>query len=150
MEDTFSSELEVLINKYSMENGSDTPDFILKEYVLRCLENFDLTLRQREQWFGRPIHGNANSTYALSQLNDRHYTEPATKLTQQELDTIVGWLNTWNEIRDTPITIRFEEEFGRHLRRPIGYVDPEKVIKVAPVIIREDRSEPERTKDELS
>jgi len=53
--ETFRSELEQLINKYSLENGSDTPDFILTEYLQRCLENFDITVQQREQWYDRSI-----------------------------------------------------------------------------------------------
>lgn len=32
----FKSELEKLINRYSQENKSNTPDFILCEYILNC------------------------------------------------------------------------------------------------------------------
>lgn len=28
------------INKHSLENGSDTPDFILAEYLMNCLESY--------------------------------------------------------------------------------------------------------------
>lgn len=50
---SFSRELEQLINKYSRENGSDTPDFILAEYLMGCLLAFDQALDSRERWYGR-------------------------------------------------------------------------------------------------
>jgi hypothetical protein len=50
---TFERELGSLINKYSKENGSNTPDFLLAEYLVRCLENWNLTVNLREDWYGR-------------------------------------------------------------------------------------------------
>ena len=44
----FRKELEQLINKYSLENKSDTPDFILAAYLVRCLEAYDLAVKARE------------------------------------------------------------------------------------------------------
>jgi len=49
----FRSELTSLINRYSKENGSDTPDWILAEYMSATLELFDSTVRAREKWHGR-------------------------------------------------------------------------------------------------
>jgi hypothetical protein len=49
----FRIELETLINCQSMENGSDTPDFILADYLADCLESFDKALQAREKWYGR-------------------------------------------------------------------------------------------------
>ena len=53
MEDKFIKELETLINKYSMENDSNTPDFILAEYLSNCLRTFNSAIRIREKWYGR-------------------------------------------------------------------------------------------------
>jgi hypothetical protein len=36
-EEKFRDELEELINRHSMENGSNTPDFVLAEYLVKCL-----------------------------------------------------------------------------------------------------------------
>lgn len=47
--ETFEGKLARAINCHSRENGSNTPDFILAEYLKRCLDNFDLTVRAREQ-----------------------------------------------------------------------------------------------------
>jgi len=49
----FAKGLEQLINQYSMENGSDTPDFILAGFLVNCLRQFDSAVREREHWHGR-------------------------------------------------------------------------------------------------
>ena len=46
-------DIEQAINKYSIENGSDTPDFILAEYLIDCLRAFDKATVRREEWYGR-------------------------------------------------------------------------------------------------
>ncbi len=51
---TFDEALEQLINKYSQENGSNTPDFILSKFLYECLEAFNHAVKQREQWYGVP------------------------------------------------------------------------------------------------
>jgi len=49
--------IEKLLNAHSAENGSDTPDFILAEYLVDCLEAFDKAVLAREKWYGRELHG---------------------------------------------------------------------------------------------
>lgn len=46
-------DIEQAINKHSIENGSDTPDFILAEYLTDCLRSFDKATVRREEWYGR-------------------------------------------------------------------------------------------------
>lgn len=46
---TFRKEIESLINRHSMENGSDTPDFILADYLVACLTAFDAAVKRREE-----------------------------------------------------------------------------------------------------
>ena len=48
---TFEKELTCLINKYSKENDSNTPDFILAEYILGCLSNFNVIVNKRDKWY---------------------------------------------------------------------------------------------------
>ena len=50
---TFAQDLERLINKHSQENASNTPDFILAEHLIGCLETFAKTTAARERWYGR-------------------------------------------------------------------------------------------------
>ena len=45
-------ELTTLLNGYSEENESNTPDFILAKYMLMCLENFNVATRERDRWYG--------------------------------------------------------------------------------------------------
>lgn len=49
----FVLELEKLINRHSLENGSNTPDFILAAYLKMCLLSFDSFINLRESWYGR-------------------------------------------------------------------------------------------------
>ena len=51
--DSFRQELTELINRHSVENSSDTPDFILAAYLARSLAVFDLAMYEREGWYGR-------------------------------------------------------------------------------------------------
>jgi len=48
--DEFEKELESLINRHSMENGSDTPDWILAQYLRACLMVFNNAVNKRESY----------------------------------------------------------------------------------------------------
>jgi len=49
---TFHQEIAALINRHSKENGSDTPDFILAQFLNDGLEAFDRAVVNREKWYG--------------------------------------------------------------------------------------------------
>jgi len=53
---TFREELEQLLNKYSKENGSDTPDFVLAELIISLLEAFDQAVVTRDTWYNIVIN----------------------------------------------------------------------------------------------
>ncbi len=44
--------LENLINEFSRESDSNTPDFILAEFMMNCLDSFELASNRREVWYG--------------------------------------------------------------------------------------------------
>ena len=46
----FQNELAVLINKHSLENRTDTPDFILARYVVEALEALEHQHRAKKYW----------------------------------------------------------------------------------------------------
>jgi hypothetical protein len=48
----FRQELETLINCNNQEAGSDTPDFILADYLTDCLAAFDKAVTHRTYWYG--------------------------------------------------------------------------------------------------
>jgi hypothetical protein len=50
---TFEKELEGLINAHSKENESNTPDYILAQYICSCLAAFNVAVQHRENWYGR-------------------------------------------------------------------------------------------------
>lgn len=49
----FHVKLESLLNSESMENGSNTPDFMLAEYLIDCLQAFDKAVRTRDDWYNK-------------------------------------------------------------------------------------------------
>jgi hypothetical protein len=50
VQDTFEKELRNLINRHSRENVSNTPDWCLAEYLMACLEAFDVATNKRTGW----------------------------------------------------------------------------------------------------
>lgn len=50
---SFTEELTQVINRYSEENNSNTPDFILAEYMRNALDSFNIAVQAREKWYGR-------------------------------------------------------------------------------------------------
>ncbi len=49
---TFEQAIAAVINSYSKENESDTPDYILAQYVSNCLEAYKKAIMLRDSWFG--------------------------------------------------------------------------------------------------
>ena len=47
----FKSELRSLINIHSIENGSDTPDYLLAEYLIACLKVYEGVVTKRDMWY---------------------------------------------------------------------------------------------------
>ena len=52
MKTELEKKLENLINSESRENDSNTPDFILSEFMMKCLDAFEIASNKREVWFG--------------------------------------------------------------------------------------------------
>lgn len=50
---TFRRQLGALLNTHSKENGSDTPDWILADYLVDCLNVLDKAVSAREKWYAR-------------------------------------------------------------------------------------------------
>lgn len=48
----FRDEIRTVLNRYSMENGSNTPDFVLAKFLKNCLHTFDLAVKERDNWYG--------------------------------------------------------------------------------------------------
>lgn len=52
---TFEKELENLLNRYSKEIASNTPDFILAAYISDSLDAFNAATKERDRWYGRTV-----------------------------------------------------------------------------------------------
>ena len=50
---TFEKALTDLLNFYEEENNSNTPDFILAQYLLACLGAWNTGVQQRASWHGK-------------------------------------------------------------------------------------------------
>ena len=50
--DEFRNDLQKLINHHSKENGSNTPDLFLADYLVACLAAFDAATKARDVWYG--------------------------------------------------------------------------------------------------
>lgn len=44
-------DLAKVINKYSLEQESQTPDYILAEYMLKSLSDLNRLMRDRDYWY---------------------------------------------------------------------------------------------------
>lgn len=49
----FETELRYLLNRYSKENDSNTPDFILAKYVQDCLSSLQTAVNRRDEFYGK-------------------------------------------------------------------------------------------------
>jgi hypothetical protein len=50
-----SLQLASALNRCSAENGSNTPDFILADFLGACLAAFDAAVKRRAEWYGQTL-----------------------------------------------------------------------------------------------
>jgi len=112
MKTKFEKELENLINKYSKENDSDTPDFILARYLNNCLKNFNAVVQERELWYGR---GKKLSDINYIEPNDLNYKIPF------EFDNELIGQN--NEDKEGQKNIFIGHEIGENISEEISLND---------------------------
>ena len=48
---TLKKEIEEILNSKCAENESNTPDFILAEYLINCLNAFDKATNKRDKYY---------------------------------------------------------------------------------------------------
>lgn len=65
---SLQKELEELLNSHCQENVSNTPDFILAEYLLLCLQAFQAASIRRDQWYNVTL-----SPGRFSHVHDPHH-----------------------------------------------------------------------------
>lgn len=50
---TLAGDIAAAINRHSAERGSNTPDFLLAEFLTSVLAAWDVAVTARETWYGR-------------------------------------------------------------------------------------------------
>lgn len=48
----FTKELSALLNRACLENDSNTPDYILAEYLMDVLDAYARVTTKRDEWWG--------------------------------------------------------------------------------------------------
>jgi len=90
----FKKELEELINKHSKENGSDTPDFILAEFLSSVLDAFDTAVTRRTKWYGTDFdQERMEKLTAVADILSRIYYHGDFEIETPNERTIAGLLN---------------------------------------------------------
>ena len=86
--DTFIGELTELVKKHSLRDGSDTPDHIIADYLVTCLDMFNEFIIKREEHYGRYLPPNGEK---LPIVNDEPGSvgELILKLTKHKPDAKV-------------------------------------------------------------
>lgn len=74
---TFRQELESLINAHSVENVSNTPDFILASFLNSCLDSFNGCVMRRDDWYGVTLTP-GDSHFAADHYTRTPLTQPKT------------------------------------------------------------------------
>ncbi len=78
-EHDFRKVLGDLLNSHSMEEGSNTPDFILARFLTGCLKSFDEAVSGRDVWY----HGHVMEPAQLpAETESFRITEPETVITR--------------------------------------------------------------------
>lgn len=89
-----AKEICAAINRCSRENASNTPDFILAEYLMSCLEAFESASMRREDWYGRHLSTGVNTLLGIKD-DQAHLSKMLLKCSSCGKDTIVdlsGWV----------------------------------------------------------
>ncbi len=60
----FERELSELLNRYSKEHDSDTPDYLLSEYLVKTLDALNVAIKARQAWF----HGHLDADALADEL----------------------------------------------------------------------------------
>lgn len=52
MVEELKRDLASVLNRHNIDNQLNTPDFILADYIVRCLESFEEANKERNRWNG--------------------------------------------------------------------------------------------------
>ena len=71
----FKKELTDLINKFSLDSKCNTPDYILCDYIVNCIENYYNTIQKKDEY------SKIKETQLQDKENDNLFGVPLQKIT---------------------------------------------------------------------
>lgn len=96
----FKSQLRSLLNRHSREGRSDTPDFLLAEYMLGALKLYEESVNAREVWYGRKTVPAPDVVQGRSEDNQKDEEEPDPIRVKLDDATIRQLAEALNPVRD--------------------------------------------------
>ena len=81
----FHEDLRTAINANSMENGSNTPDWVLRDFLCDCLDAWNTATNARRDWYGPKLTDDERQAIEeviayLQPANQKHENQVATTL----------------------------------------------------------------------
>ena len=61
VERSLQEQIGMLLNEYSRENESHTPDFILAQFLMDCLKAYEAAVNRRAEWFEGVLPGQCDT-----------------------------------------------------------------------------------------
>jgi len=59
------TELRELLNRHGAESRSNTPDYILAQYLTTCLNAWDTATQERDRWYGVDLRPGRRTGHGL-------------------------------------------------------------------------------------
>ena len=98
-------DITAVLNRHSIENESNTPDFILAEFVRASLDAYASAVRAKNQWHGPTTPPLPSMVQSVTTTDDISATFPvAEPVTEAEKEAFVQGAKWW-EFRQTGATL---------------------------------------------
>ena len=86
--------------------------------LLSCIENKNIRKEVKKEFKKRPTFYYTRwkfleepKTVKISELPFKTFDFSSANLSDLQIEKVVEWMNTWEQLKDTAIPIRFEENF---------------------------------------
>lgn len=118
--DKFEIELTELLNKHSLENYSNTPDYIISRFLVMSLQSFENSIKLRDYWYNFEPH-----KYTIEETKEKQKSilfEVAVKVTDSEkFEKFISLINDLQENIEIPLSIR--EQLKENIKKILDEED---------------------------
>jgi hypothetical protein len=98
--ESIARDFATAINRHSRENDSNTPDFILAEYLVNALEAYERIHNVNEKWYGKELCIGSGQFVSWETLTDQNHHKTPTE--QVLLACITALTNHFDWQHSTP------------------------------------------------